>query len=60
MADRMANGTLEAQLRSMRGAGMSWETIARRLYEAHGVEVAGQTLRTWGAALGLRDEAVSA
>jgi len=59
MADRMADGTLEEQIRSLRADGESWEVIARRLYEAHGIEVTGQTLRNWGLALGLRDEAVA-
>lgn len=55
MADRMAGGTLESKLRAMRAGGESWEAITRRLYEAHGIEVTGQTLRMWGAELGLGD-----
>ncbi len=60
MADRMAEGTLAARLTAMRGTGDSWETIARVLYDEHGIEVTGQTLRTWGVELGLRDERASA
>lgn len=60
MADRMADGTLAARLTALRSNGDSWETIARILYDEFGIEVAGQTLRTWGAELGLRDERATA
>lgn len=58
MADRMADGTLAERLKGLRAAGESWEAIARQLYDECGIEVSGQTLRTWGLALGLREDEV--
>lgn len=52
MADRLMGGTLEAELRRYRGAGVPFEAIAR-LFRDHGVEVSGETLRRWAKQLGV-------
>ena len=51
MADRLAGGALEAILRGLRADGESYDTIAKRLYADHGVDVTGQTVQNWWTAI---------
>lgn len=60
MADRLADGKLADQITVLRGDGNTWEQIAKVLFAEHGIEVTGQTLRLWGAELGIADKAVPA
>jgi intein-encoded DNA endonuclease-like protein len=45
--DRVLGGRLEALLRRWRAEGLSYEAIAHRLADDHGVTVTGQTVRRW-------------
>lgn len=47
MADRLTDGKLAELLRVYRGAGDSFQTIARRLFADHGIEVTDQTINNW-------------
>lgn len=51
MADRLAGGNLDAELVSLRAEGLSYESIAARLFAAHGIEVSPPTVRSWLLAL---------
>lgn len=51
MADRMAGGRLEAILGGLRASGESFDTIAKRLYAEHGIDVSSQTVANWWAVL---------
>ena len=47
MADRLTDGTLANLLRGYRSVGDSYQTIARRLFAQHGIEVTDQTINNW-------------
>lgn len=53
MANRLAGGDLPGLLAQLRGEGLSWDDIGRRLHVDHGVEVSAETLRRWAADLGI-------
>jgi len=61
MADRLLNGRLAALLDSYTAKGLSYGTIAQRLYAEGGVEVTDETLRSWHGQLkrAAREEAAS-
>lgn len=42
-----ADGPLGSFVRSRRAAGLSWRRIERDLLDRTGVDVTGETLRTW-------------
>lgn len=47
MADRMAGGSLSAILTGLKASGASFDTIAKRLYADHGIDVSSQTVANW-------------
>lgn len=51
MADRMAGGALGAILGGLKASGASFDTIAKRLYAEHGIDVSSQTVANWLAAM---------
>jgi hypothetical protein len=51
MADRMADGDLEAILRRLRSEGRTYDTVAHLLFADHGIEVTAQTVRNWCSAV---------
>ncbi|MDQ3640869.1 MAG: hypothetical protein M3450_05210 [Actinomycetota bacterium] len=53
MADRLAGGNLEEQLRELRGKGMSYERVAKGLHSNHGISVSWHTVANWCRQLGL-------
>lgn len=60
MADRLLQGRLADRLITLRGEGLSFEDISRRLYADAGIEVTGGTLRIWHRELTGEPEAASA
>ncbi len=58
MADALLDGKLAERITDLRGQGLPWEQIARRLAE-HGVQVSAAGVRNWGIALGIGEEAVA-
>jgi len=59
-ADLAAGGDLAAQLRARRGAGESFETIARWLLTSHAFTVSAETVRRWCADLDAEPKATTA
>jgi hypothetical protein len=53
MADKLAQGRLEALMGSLYGDSGSWEEVSRRLFAEHGITISGQTLRRWAEQLGI-------
>jgi len=51
MADRLAGGNLESALTDLRAEGLSYESIAARLFATYGIEVSPPTVRAWLRAL---------
>ncbi len=47
MADRLAGGELAEIIRKGRSKGLSWDSIAARLYADHYIEVTGNTVQAW-------------
>jgi hypothetical protein len=50
LADRLLEGELEARITTRRGAGVSYDTIARELSTELGLEgatLSGETVRRW-------------
>jgi hypothetical protein len=53
MADKLAQGQLEALMASLYRDSGSWEEVSRRLYAEHAITISGQTLRRWAEQLGI-------
>jgi len=53
MADKLAQGQLEALMGSLYSTTGSWEEVSRRLYAEHAITISGQTLRRWAEQLGI-------
>lgn len=53
MADRLAGGHLRQVMADLRATGRSFAFVARELYANHGVEVTGETVRSWCNDLGI-------
>ena len=51
MADRLADGELFVILCRMKARGDSNDTIAKRLYAEHGIDLTSQTISNWWATL---------
>lgn len=51
MADRITGGDLRAILTGLRASGESFDTISKRLFAEHGVDVTSQTVANWVAAI---------
>lgn len=51
MADRLADGKLDQVLVGMRAEGLSYESIAARLFATYGIEVSPPTVGVWLRAL---------
>lgn len=51
MADRMADGSLAQIIADRRDAGDSFDQVAKHLYAEHGIDVSGQTVANWTAAM---------
>lgn len=49
LIDKALGGRLDELLADLRSQGLSYETIAARLYSEHGIEVSGETVRVWDA-----------
>ena len=47
MADRLADGQLQALMDQYYAESHSWEDVSRRLFADHGIQLSGQTLRRW-------------
>jgi hypothetical protein len=47
MADQLAAGKLERDLKRHKAAGLSYSAIASRLYADHGIEVTPPTVGAW-------------
>lgn len=58
LADRVLGGQLAQRLRDQRSAGASFDAIARQL-SSDGIEVSGETVRTWCADLEIETERAS-
>lgn len=58
LADRVLGGQLAQRLRDQRAAGSSFDFIARGL-SAEGIEVSGETVRTWCVELEIESERAS-
>lgn len=59
MADRLAQGALQEQLRQHLAAGRSYDAIARHLFADFGIEVTRGTVGNWCRDLGLLEAAAS-
>jgi intein-encoded DNA endonuclease-like protein len=46
-ADALADGRLDAILAGLRADGLSYASIASRLYADHGIEVSAPTVGAW-------------
>ncbi len=57
LADHLLDGALEANLRTWRAAGLSWDTIAKELWAATDkkVSITGPGLQIWAKQLGIED-----
>lgn len=53
MADRLADGQLEATLRGYIAEGKSQDAICRQLFADFGIEVTRQTIANWVKTLGI-------
>lgn len=53
MADRLTGGRLASLIAAYRAEGLSWDDVARKLYDDGGVEANGETIRKWATALGI-------
>lgn len=56
MADRMVGGDLAAILRGLKASGASFDTIAKRLFADHGIDVSSQTIANWWVVLEQQSE----
>ena len=51
MSDRLADGNLATDIRTLREEGHGYDHIGRTLYRWHGIEVTRQTVATWARTL---------
>jgi hypothetical protein len=47
MADRLAGGRLDQELRDLTDSGMSLRRICLSLYDRYGIEVTAPTVKAW-------------
>lgn len=53
IAEDRTEGKTRSILRRLRKLGLSYGEISRRLYADHGVNLSGETLRTWAREWGI-------
>lgn len=47
LAERLIPGGVAPYLRELRSEGLSWDVIARRVENDHGITVTAETIRGW-------------